>query len=170
VDVIAETRRLCIRRIGPDDAGAMFDVYGDAEAMRFVGDGRALTPEQCQQWVGVSLRNYEVRGYGMFAVTDRATGQVLGFAGLVHPGGHETPELKYALRREAWGQGLATEAARALLRYAFDRGIREVIATVSPENGPSMAVLLKAGMTTGGLRVDDDGSYTQVFVWRATAR
>ncbi|MFN7915094.1 MAG: GNAT family N-acetyltransferase [Vicinamibacterales bacterium] len=167
---IAETPRLHIRRIEPGDAGSMFDVYGDETAMRWVGDGRALTLAQCEEWVEVTRRNYDERGYGMFAIARRDTGQTIGFIGLVHPGGHPTPELKYALRRDAWNKGYATEAARAMLRHAVALGLREVIATVSPGNGASMAVLLKSGMTTGGLRVDDDGEYTQVFVWRSLAR
>ena len=167
---VAETARLRLRRVEPGDTDAMFEVYGDADAMRWVGDGRVLTPEECRQWVEVTRRNYETRGYGMFAVVERTSDRVVGFAGLVHPGGHPTPELKYALRRDAWGRGYATEAARALLRVAVGLGIREIVATVAPGNAASMAVLLKVGMTTGGLRVDDDGRYTQVFVWRSLAR
>lgn len=168
--LIAETPRLHVRRLDASDAAAMFEVYGDPTAMRWVGDGRALTREQCEAWIAVTLRNYEDRGYGMWAIDSRASGETLGFIGLVHPGGHETPELKYALKRSAWRKGYATEAARGLLRYAVTLGMREIIATVTPENAASMAVLLKAGFTTGGLRVDDDGRYTQVFLWRSLAR
>ena len=168
--VVAETPRLLIRQITADDTDDMFAVYGDAHAMQWVGDGRALTREQCDTWVEVTLRNYRERGYGMFAIVARESGRTLGFIGLVHPGGHPVPELKYALRRDAWKQGFGTESAKALLRYASTLGIREVIATVSRENATSMGVLLKAGFTTGGLRVDDDGEYTQVFVWRSLAR
>lgn len=167
---IAETPRLLIRQVEPTDVSAMFAVYGDAAAMRLVGDGRALTLAQCEDWIDVTRRNYEQRGYGMFAIDRRDTDETIGFIGLVHPGGHPTPELKYALRRDAWKKGYATEAARALLRYAVTLGLREVIATVAPDNAASMAVLLKSGMTTGGQRVDDDGEYTQVFVWRSLAR
>jgi RimJ/RimL family protein N-acetyltransferase len=170
VTPIAETPRLLIRQIERADADAMFAVYGDAVAMQWVGDGRALSQAQCDEWVGVTQRNCEQRGYGMFAIDRRDSGQTIGFIGLVHPGGHPTPELKYALRRDAWKQGYATEAARAVLRYAVTLGLREIIATVAPDNAASMAVLLKSGMTTGGLRVDDEGQYTQVFVWRSLAR
>lgn len=167
---IAETARLLVRQVDTADATAMFAVYGDAGAMQWVGDGRTLTLAQCEDWVRATRRNYDERGYGMFAIDRRDTGETIGFIGLVHPGGHPTPELKYALRRDAWKQGYATEAARALLRYAVALGLREVIATVAPDNAASMAVLLKSGMTTGGVRVDADGDYTQVFVWRSLAR
>lgn len=145
----------------------MYSVYSDAEAMRWVGDGRPITREECHHWIKVTLNNYAVRGYGMFALQDRSSSEVIGFCGLVHPRGQEEAEIKYALGREFWGRGLATEAVRAVLAYgAAELGIDYVIATVAPENRPSHRVLLKAGMRHGELRENEDGSVTQIFEWR----
>ena len=47
--------------------------------------------------------NYAKRGYGMFALEEKATGRVVGYCGIVHPGGQPEPEVKYALRRSHWG-------------------------------------------------------------------
>lgn len=163
-----DTPRLRVRRIGPGDAQAMLAVYGDAEAMHWVGDGRPLAREQCDEWIGVTLRNYATRGYGMVAIVEKDSGQTIGFCGLVHPGGQPDAEIKYALRRDRWGRGLATEAAHALLAWgAVTFGLREVIATTAPENKASHHVLLKAGMRRGELRRNGDGSFTQLFVWTA---
>jgi RimJ/RimL family protein N-acetyltransferase len=159
---VIETARLTIRRIVPGDAAALHAVYGDAEAMRWVGDGQPLSFERCEEWVKVSQKNYAARGYGMFALEDRATGAIVGFAGLVHPGGQADPELKYALARGEWGRGYATEAARALLD-AFVPATR-VIATAAPENLASHRVLEKAGLRPAEPRRNDDGSITRVFV------
>ncbi|MGM9490785.1 GNAT family N-acetyltransferase [Ideonella sp. YS5] len=165
---IFESKRLHARRIGPADAPAMHRVYGDAGAMRWVGDGQPLDLAQCEHWVEVTLRNYAERGYGMFALASRESGEVIGFCGLVHPGGQREVELKYALRRESWGRGLASEAAAAMLGYAGSvLGIRRVIATTAPDNVASHRVLLKAGMRRGELRANDDGSFTQLFAWTA---
>jgi len=65
----------------------MLAVYGDADAMRWVGDGEPITHEACVKWLEVTENNYRVRGYGMFALVNRKTQEVLGFCGLVHPGG-----------------------------------------------------------------------------------
>jgi hypothetical protein len=81
----------------PGDAAAMHAVYGDAEAMRWVGDGLPLALERCEEWVRVTERNYAARGYGMFALEERASGQVAGFAGSSIRAARTTPELKYAL-------------------------------------------------------------------------
>lgn len=163
-----ETPRLLARRIVSADVDALLAVYGDAEAMRWVGDGQPLNRAQCQHWVEVTHANYATRGYGMMALVERQTGAVAGFCGLVHPGGQETAELKYALRREYWGKGFATEAARAMLAYgqrAFK--LSYVIATVAPEHLASQKVLRKAGMQPLERRLNEDGTFTQVFAWNS---
>lgn len=161
---VFETGRLRGRRWVPGDLGALLAVYGDADAMRWVGDGRPLSNDDAERWIEVTERNYARRGYGMFALEDRASGEVIGFAGLVHPGDQAEAEVKYALARAHWGRGLATEAVRALLQCAWrDFGLASVIATVAPQNLVSQRVLLAAGMRQLQERTNDDGSRTLVF-------
>lgn len=164
--VIFETPRLLGRHITAEDLGELLAVYGDADAMRWVGEGRPLDRAQCERWVEVTLGNYASRGYGMTALVERGTGAVVGFCGLVHPGGQAEAEVKYALRREHWGRGLATEAVRAVLDYGRRRfGLTRIVATVAPENVASQKVLLKAGMRPHEPRTEEDGTITEVFVW-----
>ena len=165
-----ETPRLQVRRLEDADLGALLAVYGDAAAMRWVGDGRPLDHARCEEWLAVTRRNVATRGYGMCAVVEPASGAVIGFCGLVHPGSQPEAELKYALRREHWGRGYASEAAAALLAHgAAAHGLRRVVATAAPENLASHRVLLKAGLTRGELVRHNDGSFTQRFEWRAGA-
>ena len=167
---VFETARLRARRIDEPDVDAMLAVYGDREVVRFVGDGEPLDRAACQRWVEVTLENYRRRGYGMLALESRADGAVVGFCGLVHPGGQEDAEIKYAFLRSQWGQGFAGEAAPALLAWgAGARGLRRVIATVDPGHEASQRVLARAGMSRGEPRRNDDGSFTQVWVWEAPA-
>ena len=168
--VVFETPRLIGRRVEAQDLEPMLAVYGDLEAMRFVGDGTALSRDDCERWLAVTAENYAKRGYGMFALVERQTGQVVGFGGLIHFAGRGEPEIKYALLRSAWGRGLATEAARALLEFARARGLPEVIATVHPLHGASQRVLAKAAMERGELRDEEDGTQTQMFYWRPVPR
>ena len=161
------TERLRVRQIESTDVNAMHAVYGDADAMRWVGDGSPLAREQCEEWVVITQRNYALRGYGMSALVARNSGEVIGFCGLVHPGGQPEVEIKYALRREFWGVGLATEAAAGMLAYgATVFGITRVIATTAPDNTASHRVLSKAGMQRAQLRRNEDGSFTQYFAWQ----
>jgi ribosomal-protein-alanine N-acetyltransferase len=163
-----ETARLRCRHWRDSDLQALEDVYGDTDAMRWVGDGEPLSREGCERWLEVTAGNYRTRGYGMFALEDRASGEVVGFCGLVHPGGQVEPEIKYALRRAAWGRGLATEAVCGLLAHGFAaHGLKRVIATVAPLNHASQRVLAKAGMREIAARRNGDGSTTCVFEWTA---
>jgi RimJ/RimL family protein N-acetyltransferase len=165
--MLFETQRLLVRELHPDDEDAMLAVYGDGDAMRFVGDGQPLDRATCRRWISVTQNNCATRGYGMNAVVLRASGRVAGFAGLVHPGQQALPEVKYAFLRQHWGQGLATELVPALL--AFGRanwGLEEIIATVAPEHGASQRVLAKAGMHPLPPRHNDDGSTSLVFSTR----
>jgi RimJ/RimL family protein N-acetyltransferase len=165
--VVFESARLVARRLEAADREPMLAVYGDAEAMRWVGDGVPLTAAQCQRWLAVTADNYRLRGYGMFALVERASGEGVGFSGLVHPAGQADAELKYAFARAAWGRGLATETVRALLEHAGSaHGLRKVVATVAPENAASQRVLLKAGMQEAARRRNADGTHTLCFSWR----
>jgi len=158
------TRRLLARRWHAGDLAALMEVYGDAPTMRYVGDGQPLARAACERWIAVTLGNYEQRGYGMYALAEAATGTVVGFAGIVHPGGQAEPEVKYALRRSHWGIGLATEAVTGLLRHAReDLGLSGLVATTHPKNAASHRVLAKAGMVRAELLVDDDWQMTQFF-------
>lgn len=153
------TARLVARRLVDTDVDELLAVYGDVEAMRWVDDGRAITRQECVAWLGVTRENYARRGYGMWALELGEGGPVVGFLGLVHPGGQERAEVKYALGREHWGRGLASEAVAGAVRYAArERQLLEVIATLSPENQASRRVLEKAGFVEESTTRDPDGS------------
>ena len=142
------TARLTARRITAADVDAMLAVYGDPAVVRFVADGKPLDRARCEQWVEVTLRNYETRGYGMVALVARADGRIVGFGGLVHPGGQSEPEIKYALRRDCWGRGYATEGARAALDFGFAHaGLAEIVSFTVPANVRSRAVMERVGMS-----------------------
>ena len=164
IDAVFETERLVVRRWRDSDLPDLMAVYGDAEAMQWVGDGQPITENECHEWLVVTRRNYEKRGYGMFAVELKAEPGVIGFCGIVHPGGQEEAEVKYAYLRILWGQGIATEALCGLITYGTSaHEITRFIATTAPENSASHAVLSKAGMRRGELRQNEDGSFTQLF-------
>ncbi len=167
--VVFESERLTCRRWLPDDLESLYAAYSDADAMRWVGDGTPITRQECERWLQVTFDNYARRGYGMFTLVERATGQVVGFAGLVHPGNQAEAEVKYAFRREYWGRGLASEVVPELVHYGNSQHqLARVIATVAPEHLASQRVLQKSGFRLADNRRNDDGSTTLVFEWLAT--
>jgi RimJ/RimL family protein N-acetyltransferase len=110
-----------------------------------------LTREQSDCSVAEFLADLDRRGYGWWAVEVRATGELIGFAGLdqVDPDMPFTGvEIGWRLARSAWGRGFATEAALTVLDYAFDTlELPEVLALTTATNLRSQAVMRRIGMT-----------------------
>ncbi|GGG51278.1 hypothetical protein GCM10011403_05550 [Pseudohongiella nitratireducens] len=158
------TDRLLCRRWLLQDRGQLLDVYGDLQTVRWVGDGSPLTEEGADYWFAVTERNYRQRGYGMFTLQTRDTGQIVGFAGIVHPGNQEEPEIKYALHRDCWGEGLGSELVAGLIVYAkIKLGLSELIATVDPDNQASRRILEKSGMHHEDIIDDENGRKTLIY-------
>lgn len=163
-----QTARLSCRRWRPSDYEALYAVYSDPVAMRWVGEGKPITHEACAEWMKATEANYAGRGYGMFALEDTATRQVVGFCGLVHPGGQPEPEVKYSFLRSEWGKGLASEVVPALLEYgAKCHNLQRIIATVDAGHVASQRVLTKSGARLIERRPEKDGETTLVFEWLA---
>lgn len=165
---VFQSERLLCRRWIPDDFDALMAVYTDPETMRHVGDGRPITRSDCEAWFRVTEANYASRGYGMFTLVEVESRLVVGFAGLVHPGGQSEPEIKYALLRSHWGRGFGSELVPQLLSYgAKVHGLKRVIATVAPGNLASQRVLAKCGMGLVQGPAGASGSGGLVFEWLA---
>lgn len=163
---IFQTRRMTARRWRSADADSIFALYSDPEGARWVGDGKPITVAECEEWLGVTARNYSQRGYGMFALDDRRNGRMIGCCGLVHPGNQLEAEIKYAFLRSHWGQGLASEIVPHMLSYALDSlTLKQVIATVAPENLASQSVLTKSGFRFVEEKDDEDGDLTRWYEW-----
>ena len=159
-----ETERTRVRRLTSTDEGALLAVYGERELMVWVGDGEPLGREACKSWLAVTQSNYERRGYGMTLIESRTAGELMGFVGIVHPGNQREAEVKYALLRPHWDQGLATEVVRAMVTYGLEAlGLEELIATVDEGHVASRRVLEKAGFVEDEPRREDDGSLTLVY-------
>lgn len=154
-----------VRHVELGDVLALHSIYGDRETVRFVGDSEPLTREDCERWVDVCAKNYATRGYGLNMVVDRANGDVIGGCGVVHPNGRVDPEIKYALRRDRWGQGLASELVPAMLHQGFEEWkLAKIFASVDPMNRASIKVLERSGMRHLRDEFNEDGAITAWYV------
>ena len=143
------TERLFLRHFHILDREPMLRVFGDAEVMRF-GNG-VQTKEWVETWLRTCLEHYyQTWGFGPYAVVEQRSGEVIGYCGLFYSpdvGGQPEVEIGYRLARSAWGQGYATEAARAVRDFAFNTlGIKRLIAMIDPSNLASIRVAEKIGM------------------------
>ena len=101
--------------------------------------------------VAMMVGHWQLRGYGQWTVVERATGQVVGRVGLWYPEGWPGVELGWIIRRERWGQGFATEAARAALDWTWQHvDADHVISIIQPDNHRSLRVAEKIGETREG--------------------
>ncbi|MBZ0297906.1 MAG: GNAT family N-acetyltransferase [Anaerolineae bacterium] len=147
-----ETERLRLRSFTPDDLDDHYRlVYGQAEAMRYIGDGTPRTREQTAQLINGFIAFAETHPFTIWAV-ETLEGDFIGQCGLINvPNGAEI-EVAYAYGKPYWGQGYATEAARASVRYGFEYGgLERLIAMAYPDNKASQRVMQKIGMRHEGL-------------------
>lgn len=107
------TRRLVLRPLSTDDAGALHRISNEPDVRRYLWDDQLVTEATVRELIARSVRMFSEKGVGLFAVRRRDDDALLGFCGFVRLGGMEEPELGYELTRKAWGKGLATEASRA---------------------------------------------------------
>lgn len=148
--VILETPRLILRRPVMEDVDAYFEFYSDPEITRHIPDApRDLqkTREEVAWHVNGPPGHPQL---GLWAAIHKETGRFIGRCGLLPwtIEGREEVEIAYALARDFWGQGLASEAAAAILRYAFEQlNITRLICLIIPENTASARVAEKIGMT-----------------------
>ncbi len=144
---VLETGRLLLRHFCPEDVDAILAVIGDPVAMQYYP--RTFARNDAVEWIDRNRRRYVECGYGLFAVVLKAAGEVIGDCGLVQQevDGVSRLEVGYHLRRDQWGHGYATEAARACMDYAFHTlAATDIISLIRPENLASRRVAERNGM------------------------
>jgi [ribosomal protein S5]-alanine N-acetyltransferase len=142
---ILTTGRMTFRPFTPDDLGLLAELHRDPEVGRYMG---GIWPDdEIQAALDRFVAEQAERGHSKWAVFTRE-GAFVGRAGVsLWPATGEL-ELGYAFRPEYWGQGLATEAARAVADWAFaNTGVDHIIAFTHPQNYGSQRVLERIGMT-----------------------
>jgi RimJ/RimL family protein N-acetyltransferase len=142
---ILSTPRLLLREITPADLPGLHRIYSDRVCMQFY-PGPKSYPETQAWFQELAFDSYTRHWFGLWAVVSRDTGDLMGDCGLTlqsTPVGEE-PEVGYHLWREYWHQGLATEAARACVRFGIETlRLPRVVSITSPENLPSQRVAEK---------------------------
>lgn len=149
---ILETERCILRRPDPDQAEPFFRLWSSAEVARYLGRPPFTTMDEVSQRLEEFRERFEMQTSITWAITDRATGALIGTAMLLHilPL-HHRAELGYDLLPDWWGKGLITEAAAAVLDFGFGTmGLHSVEANTDGENIASQRVLEKLGFVREG--------------------
>jgi [ribosomal protein S5]-alanine N-acetyltransferase len=144
---ILETPRLRLLPWQPDDWLQLRPIAQDPEVMRYISNGQPWPDERIREFVARQANGFEARGFCLWKLTDKRTQEMIGFCGLQPLA--ETPdvEIGWWLARARWGKGLATEAAREVLRDGFERAhLQRIVAIAQPENLASIHIMEKLGM------------------------
>jgi ribosomal-protein-alanine N-acetyltransferase len=150
--MVLRTARLGMRAFRADDADSLAAVFGDADVMRF-GDG-AHDRAWIEGWLDERAREHAADPTcGRWAVVAPHDDRPLGVSGFIPYDdvlGRAEVELTWRLARAHQGHGYATECARALVAYAWERlGLTRLVAIIDPANVASVRVAEKLGMTPG---------------------
>jgi ribosomal-protein-alanine N-acetyltransferase len=129
-----------------DDLDDLARIYADPDVMRYLS-GHPLTQQESAGWLKYFLTGWEQYGFGWWALMLKKNNELIGHCGLQFI--HVTPEVEvtYALAKQYWRKGLASEAARACLRYGFEElKLDRIFALADPGNIGSHRVMERVGM------------------------
>jgi RimJ/RimL family protein N-acetyltransferase len=152
MQIFLETERLILRWFTEADAQNLLELDSDPAVMRYLNGGVATPRELVEREILPRFLSYYERydGFGVWAAVEKSSGAFIGWFSLrPHEESRQNEmELGYRLRRLVWGQGYATEGARALIRKGFtELGVERVTASTYEHNSASRRVMAKAGMT-----------------------
>jgi RimJ/RimL family protein N-acetyltransferase len=143
------TERLILRPPVLKDFENWAKFYADEVTMTHLGG--AQVPAEAWRTLCVMRGAWEIRGFAMFSMILRDTGEWIGRAGPWEPEGWPGTEIGWGIRREFEGKGYAREAAVASIDWAFDvLGWNEVIHTIHPDNTDSIALAERLGSYNQG--------------------
>lgn len=159
---ILETERLVFRRLKSSDLDSLYALYSDPEVRRYFPEG-TLTREETRAEIEWFLHGHpEDPDLGLWATIHKDTDRFVGRCGLLPwtIDGRPEVEVAYMLARGYWGQGLATEAAQAILDYGFGRlDLSRLICLIDSDNLASIKVAIKIGMTFESEGSDEEGPF-----------
>ncbi|MEW5922838.1 MAG: GNAT family N-acetyltransferase [Candidatus Zixiibacteriota bacterium] len=143
-----ETERLILRKMKEDDAEALFEIFSDPIAMQYFGV--IFDHPRMDKWVQDNIEHEQQHGFSLFTVILRENDKIIGDCGLETDkiAGRLIVGIGFDFNRTYWGKGYATEAATAVLDYAFsDLGFDSIFGWIDPQNKPSQRVAERIGMS-----------------------
>ena len=164
--MLLETERLRIRDYRATDLADFYEIFSDAETMRFIEP--PYDRARCERWLRYFADNPAVA----YAVEEKQSGRVIGHALFKQLPGEATGvyEIGWIYNRRFWGRGYAREASSALIGYGFDALSLHKICAETLDAQKSVALMRALGMTREGVfrahTRDSDGNWADVY-WYA---
>ena len=153
-DILLETKRLIIKIPTSEDLEDQHVLQSDPDVMRYIAKG-VRDREEVKASLARMISHQQKHGFSLGSVFEKETGKFVGRAGLVYLALDDTQpdiEIGYALLKEYWEKGYATELTHALIQWGFSHlSVNKLVAVTRPENEKSKRVLEKAGMQYVGM-------------------
>ena len=151
MEIKVETKRYFMREIEDADLKGMFQLDGDPEVHRYLGNHSIKSLEEAQGVIDYIRNQYATDGIGRWAVIEKSSGEFVGWSGLKYErvvrDDMDYYDIGYRFRRKFWGQGVATETALAAMQYGFQKmNLEEIYGGAHIDNLASNKVLQKIGL------------------------
>ena len=114
-----ESKRLIIRPYNIDDVKLAFDLFHDKDVMAFIPYGADKSIEDTQIRIDKYISHYHTFGFGKYVLIEKSNNELIGDCGISTIENTGINELGYRIKKSFWNQGYATEAAKAVINYAF---------------------------------------------------
>ncbi len=162
------TPRLLLRTWRPEDLEPYIELCADPDVMRHIGDGRPKSADETRTSFDRIQSEWDRCGYGLFALELLDTGAFIGFTGMSEPWFlpqvMPAVEVGWRLRADHWNQGYATEAAHAVVDWAFGSfDLQRLIAIVAAANTASARVAGKVGMNLSNRMMTPSGRWVDIW-------
>ena len=137
-----------MRSVKTSDLNDLAEIWADPEVTRFLpSQGLPISLENTQKSLQSFVEHWQHRKYGIWAIVDQDSFQMIGYCGLRYLNELNEVEVLYGLAKAYWGQGIATKAAKATITYGFKIvKLERIIAMVLPDNIASIKVIANAGL------------------------
>ena len=146
--VTIETERLILTTWNESDWREFRPIASDPDVMRYINDGRPWSDERIKAFVSRQIQLFDAHSFCRWKLIEKSTQLLIGFCGIGFWMDNPDAEIGWWLAKHKWGQGFATEAARATLDDAFNRvGLRKIISVAQPANQASIRIMTKLGMS-----------------------
>ena len=143
---LIETARLKLRPVSRNDLDDLHRLWTDPAVREFFWDGETISRERAKAAVKEGIGEFDRHGFGLWVAEEAE--RLVGFCGLRPLDNAPEVEVLYGIAPSRWGEGFATEAALAMLRYGFEEaGLDRILGIADRENVASRRVLEKIGMT-----------------------
>jgi RimJ/RimL family protein N-acetyltransferase len=166
---LLETERLRLRQLSLDDAAFILELLNQPSYVRFIGDRGVRTADDAERYIAQGpMESYRRFGFGLWMVEMKEGHLPVGLCGLIRREELDDIDIGFAFPPQFWGQGFATEAARAVMAYGRETlKLKRIVAIVSPDNERSIKLLEKLGLEFERLmKWPADGSELRVYATR----